>query len=131
MKKGVIYSITCPMHNNIFYVGKTLDLEKRIRYYFSPITHKTTSADLYVKKLHSIGKKPIFTIHDKCDELQLGQQEHQLISECLAKGLLLLNWNGSNKNNYNLACEFYLGVPIPDLNSKVEVIDLTLQAITK
>lgn len=126
MKQGIIYSISCPIHNSIFYVGQTLNFEKRIKYYFNEITSRTTPPELYVKKLNKSGKKPIFTIHIKCEESELSNNEYGLIKECLKKGLLLLNWKGNNRDNYNSACEFYLGISVPEVNSKVDIIDLTI-----
>lgn len=125
MKQGIIYSISCPLHNDIFYVGQTFDLEKRIKYYFYTLTHRSTAAERYVKKLCNMNKKPVFTIHIKCGESDINQNEYKLIDQCVSKGLLLLNKTGNSKDNYNSACEFYLGIPIPQINSKVEIIDLT------
>jgi len=125
MKQGIIYSISCPIHKNIFYVGQTMNLEKRIKYYFHEVSPKSTPAELYVKKINEAGNKPVFTIHTRCEEAELNMHEYGLIKECIDKGLLLLNWKGNNRDNYNSAREFYLGVSVPEINDKVDIVDLT------
>lgn len=54
--KVSIYSLNCPYSNEIMYIGKSINLEKR---YHTHITSPNNSLSQWIEKLKSKNKKPI------------------------------------------------------------------------
>lgn len=124
MREGVIYSISCPIHKKAIYVGQTVSPKSQFNSYFS--TSNGTAIELYIDILNKKELKPIFTIHIRCDEDDLDEQEYKLLNQFIADGFPMLNRRHNNLDNYNSARELYLGIPQPDKNPLFEVIDLTI-----
>ena len=124
MREGVIYSISCPIHKKIFYVGKTLDFRSRYKAYFSG-NGNGTAVDSYIRYLVENNLKPKFTLHKKCSFDSLDNEETEFISELAESGVLLLNCRKNKLDNYNSAREFYLGIEKPTYKIYAEIIDLT------
>lgn len=125
MREGVIYSITCPVHNKIMYVGQTVDPKNRFRSYFQSGT-TGNAIDLYVKSLVKKGLRPLFTIHLKCNEADLDKQEYELLDKFVSDGFFMLNRRNNSSDNYNSARELFMGIKKPEQKEVFDLIDLTI-----
>ena len=87
-----IYTISCPITEDVIYVGQTDNFTRRIKHHMSYFDDSKKSK--YLKWLIDNGNNPIFDHVDIADNKKEAlKKESDLIRECIFNGLELLNTN--------------------------------------
>lgn len=86
-----IYIIKCPYTNEIKYVGKTNNPNRRSKNHCNQIKKNRTPINIWENKIITEGKRPIFEILEECDQEIWAEREMFWIKEFKDNGFLLLN----------------------------------------
>lgn len=123
-----IYALTDPRNDEVRYVGKSIDPERR---YISHLFDKETNAGkvAWIERLESRGLKPGMKILEEADESNWSERESWWIKHGLDEGWKLLNisMGGEGGSIYQLPSSLYSVLP-KDVINKLESLPSKVQA---
>jgi len=118
-KTTFIYTLSCPISNDIRYVGKTNNLKIRLNQHLKESKKNKTHKDKWISKLISLYQEPIIEILDEVNENEWQYWEMFYISLLKSWNFKLINhtiggdgnknWNGKNpteKQKKNISKSF-------------------------
>ena len=89
---GYVYTITCPIHNKVIYVGATLKPKRRMSQHLRGSNNSPVGE--YEKGLASMGMKVRFDVIRKCRDLNMNVIEKKMIRKYRKINPELLNSGG-------------------------------------
>ena len=96
-----IYTLECPIKNNIFYIGKTKNLKERYHSHCTPNKRKGGKLYAYLKYIKNNNLKPILNIIDSTDDINWSWLEQYWISQFKCWGFNLLNVTNGGEKQYH------------------------------
>lgn len=96
-----IYTLKCPIKNEIFYVGKTINLKDRYSKHCHPTKRTGKKLYGYLKYLNNKKIKPIMEILDLINDDDWGWLEKYWISQIKSWGITLLNCTNGGEYQYH------------------------------
>ena len=97
MKEYYIYTLTCPIHNTIRYVGFTLNTDARLKSHCLNIDGGSAYKIIWIKKLNKLKLKPIIEVIDCVSKENSYLSEIYWINQLREWGFKLYN----HKHNIN------------------------------
>lgn len=86
-----IYTLECPLNNEVRYIGKTNNLEVRFKNHINRSHNKSTHKTNWIESLKNQDLKPIIKILDEVDSKEWKYWEKFWINQFLAWGFNLVN----------------------------------------
>lgn len=99
-KTCFIYTITDPINNEIFYVGKTQNPEER--FYCHSLNSLLTTLYYKIEEIKSAGGKLLFTIVEECKSDIYREREKFWIKKLFSEGHPLLNAELNKKVSFEI-----------------------------